>query len=101
MDGKGEAVGAVVIMRYGENAQKVIERTKEKLDELKSTLPPGVKVVTTYDRSDLIGRAVDNLRHTLIEELVIVSLVIMIFLWDLRSAIVPIVTIPVTLVPNA
>ncbi|HUZ97082.1 MAG TPA: efflux RND transporter permease subunit [Edaphobacter sp.] len=98
LDGKGEAVGAVVIMRYGENAEKVIERTKEKLDELKSTLPPGVKLVTTYDRSDLIGRAVDNLRHTLIEELVIVSLVIMIFLWDLRSAIVPIVTIPVTLV---
>jgi Cu(I)/Ag(I) efflux system membrane protein CusA/SilA len=85
-------------MRYGENAQKVIEATKEKLNDLKSTLPPGVKLVTTYDRSDLINRAVDNLRHTLIEELVIVSLVIMIFLWDLRSAIVPIITIPVTLV---
>ncbi len=98
LDGKGEAVGGVVIMRYGENAQKVIERTKEKLNDLKSTLPPGVKLVTTYDRSDLIDRAVDNLRHTLIEELVIVSLVIMIFLWDLRSAIVPIVTIPVTVI---
>ena len=98
LDGKGEAVGGVVIMRYGENAQKVIERTKEKLNDLKSTLPPGVKLVTTYDRSDLIDRAVDNLRHTLIEELVIVSLVIMIFLWDLRSAIVPIITIPVTVI---
>jgi Cu(I)/Ag(I) efflux system membrane protein CusA/SilA len=98
LDGKGEAVGGVVIMRYGENAQKVIARTKEKLEELKSTLPPGVKLVTTYDRSELIDRAVDNLRHTLIEELVIVSLVIMIFLWDLRSAIVPIVTIPVTVI---
>jgi Cu(I)/Ag(I) efflux system membrane protein CusA/SilA len=96
LDGKGEAVGGIVIMRYGENAQKVIERTKEKLNDLRSTLPPGVKLVTTYDRSELIDRAVDNLRRTLIEELVIVSLVIMIFLWDLRSAIVPIITIPVT-----
>jgi len=98
LDGKGEVVGGVVIMRYGENAQKVIERTKEKLNDLKSTLPSGVKLVTTYDRSELIDRAVDNLRHTLIEELVIVSLVIMIFLWDLRSAIVPIITIPVTVI---
>jgi Cu(I)/Ag(I) efflux system membrane protein CusA/SilA len=98
LDGKGEAVGGVVIMRYGENAQKVIERTKEKLNDLKSTLPPGVELVTTYDRSELIDRAVENLRHTLIEELVIVSLVIMIFLWDLRSAIVPIITIPVTVI---
>jgi Cu(I)/Ag(I) efflux system membrane protein CusA/SilA len=98
LDGKGEVVGGVVIMRYGENAQKVIERTKEKLNDLKSTLPPGVTLVTTYDRSELIDRAVDNLRHTLIEELVIVSLVIMIFLWDLRSAIVPIITIPVTVI---
>ena len=98
LDGKGEVVGGVVIMRYGENAEKVIERTKEKLNDLKSTLPPGVKLVTTYDRSELIDRAVDNLRHTLIEELVIVSLVIMIFLWDLRSAIVPIITIPVTVI---
>lgn len=98
LDGNGEAVGGVVIMRYGENAQKVIERTKEKLDDLKSTLPPGVKLVTTYDRSELIDRAIDNLRHTLIEELVIVSIVIMIFLWDIRSAVVPIVTIPVTVI---
>jgi copper/silver efflux system protein len=98
LDGKGEVVGGVVIMRYGENAQKVIERTREKLNDLKSTLPPGVKLVTTYDRSELIDRSVDNLRHTLIEELVIVSIVIMVFLWDLRSAIVPIITIPVTVI---
>jgi Cu(I)/Ag(I) efflux system membrane protein CusA/SilA len=98
LDGKGEAVGGVVIMRYGENAQKVIERTKEKLHEIEPTLPPGVKLITTYDRSELIDRAVENLRHTLIEELVIVSLVILIFLWDLRSALVPIVVIPVTVV---
>jgi Cu(I)/Ag(I) efflux system membrane protein CusA/SilA len=98
LDGKGEAVGGVVIMRYGENAQKVIERTKEKLREIEPTLPSGVKLITTYDRSELIDRAVDNLRHTLIEELVIVSLVILIFLWDLRSALVPIVVIPVTVI---
>ena len=98
LDGKGEVVGGVVIMRYGENARKVIENTKAKLNDLKSTLPPGVKLVTTYDRSELIDRAVDNLRHTLIEELIIVSIVIMIFLWDLRSAIVPIITIPVTVI---
>lgn len=98
LDGKGEAVGGVVIMRYGENAQKVIERTKEKLREIEPTLPPGLKLVTTYDRSDLIDRAVDNLKHTLIEELIIVSFVILIFLWHLRSAVVPIIVIPVTVI---
>jgi len=98
LDGKGETVGGVVIMRYGENAQKVIERTKEKLKELEPTLPAGVKLVTTYDRSELIDRAVDNLKHTLIEELVIVSIVILIFLWHLRSAIVPIIVIPLTVI---
>src|SRR6185437_6899031 len=98
LDGKGETVGAVVIMRYGENAEKVIERTKEKLKELEPTLPAAVKLVTTYDRSELIDRAVDNLKHTLIEELVIVSFVILIFLWHLRSAIVPIIIIPVTVI---
>jgi copper/silver efflux system protein len=98
LDGKGEAVGVVVIMRYGENAQKVIERTKEKLREIEPTLPPGLRLVTTYDRSDLIDRAVDNLKHTLIEELIIVSFVILIFLWHLRSAVVPIIIIPVTVI---
>jgi Cu(I)/Ag(I) efflux system membrane protein CusA/SilA len=98
LDGKGETVGGVVIMRYGENAEKVIERTKEKLKELEPTLPAGVKLVTTYDRSELIDRAVDNLKHTLIEELIIVSIVILIFLWHLRSAIVPIIVIPVTVI---
>lgn len=98
LDGKGEAVGGVVIMRSGENAEKVIERTKEKLNELKSSLPAGVKLVTTYDRSELIDRAVENLKHTLLEELLIVSLVILIFLWHLRSAVVPIIIIPVTVI---
>ena len=98
LDGKGETVGGVVVMRYGENAEKVIERTKAKLKELQPTLPPGVKVVTTYDRSELIDSAIDNLKHTLIEELIIVSIVILIFLWHLRSAIIPIIVIPVTVV---
>ena len=96
LDGKGEAVGGVVIMRYGENAEKVIERVKAKLAEIAPTLPAGVKIVPTYDRSELIGRAVDNLKHTLIEELIIVALVILVFLWHLRSAVVPIVVIPMT-----
>lgn len=98
LDGKGEAVGGVVIMRYGENAEKVIERTKAKLKELEPTLPSGVQLVTTYDRSQLIDSAVDNLKHTLVEELIIVSIVILIFLWHLRSAIVPIIVIPVTVI---
>jgi Cu(I)/Ag(I) efflux system membrane protein CusA/SilA len=98
LDGKGEAVGGVVIMRFGENAEKVIERTKEKIKEIEPTLPAGVKIVPTYDRSELIDRAVENLRHTLIEELVIVSIVVLIFLWHLRSALVPILIIPVTVI---
>jgi copper/silver efflux system protein len=97
LDGRGEAVGSVVIMRVGENAEKVIERVKEQLALLQPTLPKGLRVVPVYDRSDLIDRAVENLRHTLIEELVIVSLVILIFLWHFPSAIIPIVTIPITI----
>ena len=98
LDGTGEAVGGVVIMRYGENAEKVIERTKEKIKEIEPSLPAGIKLVTTYDRSQLIDRAVDNLKHTLLEELLIVSLVILIFLWHVRSAIVPILMIPITVI---
>jgi Cu(I)/Ag(I) efflux system membrane protein CusA/SilA len=98
IDGRGETVGGVVIMRFGENAQKVIERVKEKIKDLEPTLPKGLKIVNTYDRSDLIDRSVDNLKHTLIEELIIVSLVIMIFLWHFPSAIIPIITIPITVI---
>jgi Cu(I)/Ag(I) efflux system membrane protein CusA/SilA len=97
LDGQGEVVGGVVIMRFGENAEKVIERVKAKLDELKPTLPPGLEVVPTYDRSELIDRSIENLRGTLIEELTIVSLVIMLFLWHIPSAMVPIITIPLAL----
>jgi Cu(I)/Ag(I) efflux system membrane protein CusA/SilA len=98
LDGEGEVVGAIVIMRYGENARKVIERVRTKLDEMKASLPPGVEIVTTYDRAELIDRAVETLKGTLIEELIIVSIVIMIFLWHIPSALVPIITIPITII---
>ena len=94
LDGKGEVVGGIVIMRYGENALKVIERVKAKLAEVKSSLPPGMEIVTTYDRSDLINRAIDNLIRTLLEEGVIVSFVIILFLAHFRSALVPIFMLP-------
>jgi Cu(I)/Ag(I) efflux system membrane protein CusA/SilA len=97
LDGQGEVVGGVVIMRFGENAEKVIERVKAKLDEVKPTLPPGLEVVPTYDRSELIDRSIENLKSTLIEELTIVSLVIVVFLWHIPSAAVPIITIPLAL----
>ena len=98
LDGEGETVGAIVIMRYGENALKVIDRVKAKLAEITPNLPKGVELVTTYDRSDLINRSIDTLKHTLIEELIIVSLVILIFLWHIPSAIIPIITIPVAVI---
>ena len=96
LDGKGDVVGAVVIMRHGENALKVIERVKAKLDEIRPSLPPGVQVVTTYDRSELILRSIATLKHTLLEEICIVSIVILIFLWHIPSALIPILTIPIT-----
>ena len=98
IDGRGEVVGGVVIMRFGENAQKVIERVKAKISEIEPTLPKGLKIVPTYDRSDLIDRSVDNLKRTLLEELIIVSLVILIFLWHFPSAIIPITAIPLTVI---
>jgi Cu(I)/Ag(I) efflux system membrane protein CusA/SilA len=96
LDGRGDAVGGIVVMRHGENALNVIRRVKKKLVELKPALPPGVEIVTTYDRATLIERAIATLKSKLFEEMVIVSLVILIFLWHLPSAIVPIVTIPVS-----
>jgi Cu(I)/Ag(I) efflux system membrane protein CusA/SilA len=98
LNGEGEVVGGIVIMRFGENALKVIERVRAKLEELKPSLPSGVEIVTTYDRGDLIERAIHTLKGTLIEELVIVSFVIMIFLWHIPSALVPIITIPITII---
>src|SRR2546425_1266587 len=95
LDGNGEAVGGVVVMRHGQNALEVIEGVKRKLEEVKGSLPPGVEIVSTYDRSDLIHRAIDTLGRTLLEELAIVSLVILIFLWHIPSALIPIFTIPI------
>ncbi len=95
LDGEGETVGGVVILRSGKNARETIAAVKTKLDELKSSLPAGVEIVTTYDRSKLIDRAVENLSHKLIEEFIIVALVCGIFLWHLRSSLVAIISLPV------
>ncbi len=94
LDGEGEVVGGIVIMRYGENAVSVIDAVKRKLEDLKSSLPDGVELVITYDRSDLIKRAVGTLRSTLIEEMIVVSVIIFLFLLHARSALVPIITLP-------
>ncbi len=96
LDGLGDTVGGIVVMRHGENALDVIQRVKAKLEELAPGMPPGVEVVTTYDRSDLITRALGTLKHELLIEMIIVSLVILVFLWHIPSAIVPIITIPVS-----
>ncbi|MBI5023762.1 MAG: efflux RND transporter permease subunit [Candidatus Omnitrophica bacterium] len=95
LDGGGDVVGGTVIMRFGENALNVINRVKAKLKEIEPTLPEGAEIKVTYDRSELILRAIETLRHQLIEEMIIVSIVIIIFLWHFPSAFVPIVTIPV------
>ena len=96
LDGKGDAVGGIVVMRHGENAQDVIARVKARIKELEPSLPKGVRIVTTYDRSELIDASIANLRHELLLEIFIVSLVILVFLWHIPSAIVPIITIPVS-----
>ena len=96
LDGVGDAVGGVVVMRSGENALNVIERVKEKLESVRGALPPGVEIVPTYDRSELIVRSIDTLKHELLLEILIVSAVILIFLWHIPSSIVPIITIPVS-----
>ena len=93
-NGQGEVVGGIVIMRFGENARKVIDGVKQRLEDLKSGLPPGVQIVTAYDRSDLIQRAIDTLKRTITEEIIIVSLVCFIFLLHVRSAIVAIISLP-------
>jgi Cu(I)/Ag(I) efflux system membrane protein CusA/SilA len=95
LDGAGEVAGGVVIMRSGENALATIEGVRHKLEELKKGLPQGVKLVTVYDRGHLIERAVHNLRHKLIEESVVVSLITILFLLHVRSALVAIVSLPI------
>jgi copper/silver efflux system protein len=96
LDGQGDVVGGIVVMRQGENALNVINRVKAKLEEVKPSLPKGVEVVTTYDRSELIGRAIETVKDKLVEEIVVVSLIILVFLWHVPSAIIPIITIPVS-----
>ena len=98
LDGQGDTVGGIVVMRQGENALNVINRVKEKIEEIKPSLPKGIEIVTTYDRSELIKRSIDTLKHQLTEEMIIVSLVILIFLWHFPSAIIPIVTIPIAVI---
>jgi Cu(I)/Ag(I) efflux system membrane protein CusA/SilA len=95
LDGDGEAVGGVVVMRSGQNALAVIQTVKQRIDELRPGLPDGVEIVPVYDRSELIEGAIDTLRSTLLEEMAIVSLVIFAFLMHARSALIPILTIPV------
>src|SRR5213592_1930350 len=98
LDGTGEVVGGIVVMRYGENALNVIDGVKRKLEEIKASLPDGVHVVTTYDRSDLIKRAIATLREKLIEESIVVALVCLVFLWHIRSALVAIITLPIAII---
>ncbi|MFH1820072.1 efflux RND transporter permease subunit [Thiobacillus sp.] len=94
LDGQGETVGGVVILRSGKNARETIAAVHAKLEQLKASLPKGVEIVTTYDRSKLIDRAVENLSHKLIEEFIVVALVCALFLWHVRSSLVAIVSLP-------
>lgn len=94
LNGEGEVVGAIVVMRFGENAKKTIARVKQRLEELKPSLPEGVEIVETYNRSSLIDRSISTLTHRLIEEFIIVALVCALFLFHLRSALVVIISLP-------
>lgn len=97
LDGQGETVGGIIVMRYGENALAVIERVKEKLAEIGPSLPPGMEIIPVYDRSELIRRAIATLKEKLIEVSVVVSLISLLFLFHLRSALVAILTLPVAI----
>ncbi len=97
LDGRGEVVGGIVVMRYGENALRVIDRVKTKLQTIAPSLPSGVKIVTTYDRSDLILKSIATLKEKLLEEIIIVSIVSLIFLFHVRSALVAILTLPIAI----
>ncbi|WP_226646762.1 efflux RND transporter permease subunit [Microbulbifer variabilis] len=95
LDGEGQTVGGIVVMRYGENALKVIKKVKERIEQIRAGLPEGVELVVTYDRSKLINSAIDNLKNTLIEEMLVVAAVIAIFLLHARSALVAVITLPI------
>jgi Cu(I)/Ag(I) efflux system membrane protein CusA/SilA len=98
LNGVGETVGGVVVMRYGENALKVIDGVKKKFEEIKKALPEGVEIVPVYDRSTLIHNAIDTLKEKLLEESIIVALVSILFLWHVRSALVAIITLPLAII---
>jgi copper/silver efflux system protein len=95
LDGKGEVVSGIVVMRQGKNALEVIEAVKQKIREIEPGLPAGVKVVPIYDRSELINRSIENLKGTLIEIILTVALIIFLFLWHIPNALIPVVTIPI------
>ena len=97
LNGEGDVVGGIVVVRYGVNALAVIERVKEKIEQIKKSLPEGVELVPVYDRSELILRSIDNLKEKLLEEMVIVSLVCIVFLFHFRSALVIIITLPIAI----
>lgn len=96
LNGEGDVVSGTVVMRSGENALNVIKRVKARIEELKPSFPPGVELEVVYDRSELILHAIDTLKHQLAEEMIIVSFVVLLFLWHFPSAIIPIVTIPIS-----
>jgi Cu(I)/Ag(I) efflux system membrane protein CusA/SilA len=98
LNGQGEVVSGIVVMRHGENALNLIERVKQKITEIEPSLPPGIKIVTTYDRSDLILRSIATLKEKLIEESLIVSVVIIVFLFHIPSALVVIITLPIAII---
>src|SRR2546430_9172011 len=100
LDGKGEAVGGIIVMRFGENALTVIDGVKAKLREVQHSMPAGMKIVPTYDRSWLIGESIGTLRRTLIEEAIVVSIVIIVFLFHFRSALVPILALPIAVLAS-
>jgi Cu(I)/Ag(I) efflux system membrane protein CusA/SilA len=95
LDGRGEVVGGIVVMRFGENALRVIDRVKAKLEEVTGSLPEGVQIVPTYDRSGLIRDSIGTLRRALTEEAIVVSIVTLLFLFHFRSALIPILTLPI------
>ncbi|GAB3179525.1 efflux RND transporter permease subunit [Telluribacter humicola] len=97
LNGEGERVGGIVVMRYGENAAQVIERVKLKMEEVARGLPPGVKFNIIYDRGELIQESIDSIRNTLIEEMIVVSIIVIIFLFHWRSALSIIIQIPITI----
>jgi Cu(I)/Ag(I) efflux system membrane protein CusA/SilA len=97
-NGEGETVGGIVVMRYGLNALNVIDGVKKKLAQIQGSLPPGVEIVSGYDRAGLISESINTLKHSLLEEAIIVSLVIVVFLFHFRSALIPILTLPIALV---